>query len=229
MKEKAIFDRFANEYDGWFETEEGRKVKELELSLLLDFAEPSSGEKMLEVGIGTGLFAVEFAKRGVEVFGIDPSEEMLKIAEQRGFSVKVGTGENIPFEDNSFDIVLAMTSIEFSKSPDKFVSEMKRVAKCRGRVIVAALNLLSFYGIERRIKGLFKETVFKNAHFYTYWELLRLLSKHLSNVEVSSSIFFPPHPPKMILNHAGGLENFGRKYLKPFGALLVGKGVKNVC
>ncbi len=229
MEEKAIFDNFANKYDKWFETPEGRKVKELELDLLLQFVNPSPGEKMLEVGIGTGLFALEFAKRGMIVFGVEPSDKMREIAEKRGFTVKKGTGESIPFEDNSFDVVLAMTSMEFSKEPQRFVSEMKRVAKCGGRVVIAVLNLLSLYGIERRMRGLFEETVFKDAHFYTYWELEKLLAKNFGRVEISSSVFFPPNPSERVLQYADKLEKFGRKYLKPFGALLVGKGVKDVC
>ncbi len=229
MKEKAVFDDFANKYDKWFETPEGRKVKELELALLMEFVNPFPGAKMLEVGIGTGLFALEFAKAGAEVFGVEPSDKMREIAEKRGFTVKKGTGENIPFEDNSFDIVLAMTSLEFSKEPQRFVSEMKRVAKCGGTVVVAVLNLLSLYGIERRMRGLFEETIFKSAHFYTYWELKKLLAKNFGRVEISSSVFFPPNPSERILKYADRLEVFGRKYLKPFGALLVGKGVKDVC
>ncbi len=226
MKGDAIFDRYANKYDEWFESEEGKVVKRLELALLEKFILPKEGKTLCEVGIGTGLFAMEFRKKGMEVCGIDPSEEMLKIAKERGFDVKKGSGENIPFEDNRFDVVLAMTSIEFSKDPKRFVKEMKRVAKPGGVVIVAALNLLSLYGIERRIRGLFEKNVFTDAHFYTYWELKNLLQDELKNTEVSSSVFIPPNASETVLAFADALERFGQRWLKPFGALLVGKGVK---
>ncbi len=228
VNERAIFDNFANKYDKWFDTEEGKKVKELELSLLMKFVNPKPGRKILEVGIGTGLFALEFAKAGAEVFGVEPSDEMRKIAENRGFYVKKGVGEDIPFGDGGFDAVLAMTSLEFSRNPRRFVSEMKRVAKPGGTVVVAVLNLLSLYGIERRIRCLFEDSVFRKAHFYTYWGLKRLLYAEFSDIEISSSVFFPPNPSAQILKYADDLEKFGRKYLKPFGALLAGKGVKNV-
>ncbi len=225
MKEKAIFDEYANKYDRWFETAEGKIVKEFEIALLKDFVKPEEGKTMLEVGIGSGLFAMEFRKAGMVVSGIDPSDEMLKIAEKRGFNVEKGSGENIPFEDNSFDVVLAMTSIEFSKTPEIFIKEMKRVVKVNGTIVVAALNLFSLYGLERRIRGLFEKSVFSNAHFYTYWELKNLLL-HLKDVKVSSSVFTPPNPSDALLSYAEEMEKFGRKYLVPFGALLVGKGVK---
>lgn len=221
-----IFDSFANKYDSWFETPEGRKVKELELELLVEFLQPKKGEKLLEVGIGTGLFALEFQKMGMDVIGIEPSDAMRAIAETHGFTVKKGFGEDIPFPDNSFDSVLAMTSMEFSKTPKKFISEMKRVAKPGGKVVVAVLNLFSLYGMKRRIEGLFSKTIFSDAHFYTYWELKSLLNLYLNDVKVNSSVFFPPDPSDFFLCMADSLERCGRKYCRPFGALLVGRGIK---
>ncbi len=220
------FDAVANRYDAWFETPEGKKVKELELDLLKEFLEPKKGESLLEVGIGTGLFAEEFRKLGVEVSGVEPSDEMRKVAESRGFFVKKGYGESIPFDDNSFDGVLAMTSLEFSKAPKKFLSEVRRVAKPNGKVVIAVLNLFSLYGVERRIKGLFEKTIFSDAHFYTYRELKNLMNIYLNDVKVNSSVFFPPDPSQFFLCIADDLERFGRKYCKPFGALLVGRGTK---
>jgi ubiquinone/menaquinone biosynthesis C-methylase UbiE len=227
MEQKAIFDDLANEYDSWFLTPVGRKVFDLELGLLLDSIKPSSGVKMLEVGIGTGLFATEFRKRGADVEGIDPSREMRAIAEKRGFKVHYGVGEAIPYSDNTFDVVLAMTSMEFSKTPALFVREMVRVAKPSGTVVVSVLNLWSFYGISRRIRGFFRKSFFNDAHFYTYIELKHLLSAYLLDVTVRSSVFINPSPPEFILKKADGIERFGRLHLVPFGALLVGAGKKS--
>jgi len=222
----AIFDEYAEHYDSWFKTPTGSKVFELELKTLFDLIGPSQGMKMLDVGIGTGIFALEFAKRGVEISGIDLSEKMIEIAVKRGLNARLGSGEDIPFGENLFDVVLSMTSMEFSHNPDKFVSEMARVAKPAGIIIVAVLNTFSFYGVERRLKGLFKKSVFSGAHFYNFWELRRLLRRHLSSVAVTSSVFFNPNPPEFILGRADAIEAFGKKYCKPFGALLAGKGVK---
>lgn len=224
--QKAIFDDFAENYDSWFLTPVGEKVFNLELELLLKVVEPTKGKTMLDVGIGTGLFATQFRNHGVEVKGIDPSEKMLDIAIKRGFDVKKGFGESIPFEDNTFDIVLSMTSIEFSREPEKFIRELVRVVKPQGKVVVAVLNLFSFYGISRRLRGIFEESVFKDAHFYCYFELLKLMKKYLKMVKINSSVFFNPSPPKFILERAEKLEKFGSNYLKPFGALLVGSGIK---
>ncbi|WP_157723395.1 class I SAM-dependent methyltransferase [Pseudothermotoga thermarum] len=221
------FNQIADQYDQWFETEQGKVVKELELKALLEILGDLQGKTLLEVGIGTGLFAMEFRKLGAKVYGIDPAEKMLEIARSRGFEVKFGYGEQIPYPDNSFDITLSMTSMENSKSPEKFLQEMVRVTKPNGKVVVAVLNLFSLYGIVRKIKGLFnKDDLFREMHFYTYWELNRLMKKYLCDVSTNSSVFFGPFAPKFILKNAHKFENFGRKYLKPFGALLVSAGRK---
>ena len=222
----AIFDEYAEHYDSWFKTPTGTKVFELELETLFDLIKPFQAMKMLDVGIGTGIFALEFANRGVEVLGIDPSEKMIEIATRRGLNTQIGSGEDIPFGDNLFDAVLSMTSMEFSSDPDKFISEMARVAKPAGIIVVAVLNIFSFYGIERRFKSLFKKALFSDAHFYSFWELKRLLRRHLSSVAVTSSVFFNPNPSEFILGRAIEIEAFGKKYCKPFGALLAGRGIK---
>lgn len=220
----AIFDEYAEHYDSWFKTPAGSKVFKLELKTLFDLIKPFQGMKMLDVGIGTGFFALEFANRGVEISGIDPSEKMIEIATKRGLNAQIGSGEDIPFGDDLFDAVLSMTSMEFSSDPDKFISEMARVVKPAGIIVVAVLNLLSFYGIERRFKGLFKKTIFSDAHFYNFWEFKRLLRKHLSSVAITSSVFF--NPSELILGRADAIEAFGKRYCRLFGALLAGRGIK---
>ena len=222
----VIFDEYAEYYDSWFKTPTGSKVFELELKTLFDLIKPFQGMKMLDVGIGTGFFALEFVNRGVEISGIDPSEKMIEIAAKRGLKAQIGSGEAIPFGDNLFDAVLSMTSMEFSSDPDKFISEMARVAKPAGIIVAAVLNLLSFYGVERRFRSLFKKTIFSDAHFYNFRELKRLLRRHLSSVAITSSVFFNPNPSEFILGRADAIEAFGKKYCKPFGALLAGRGIK---
>jgi len=226
MEKNAIFDEFAETYDSWFLNPVGEKVFELELSLLLKAVEPKKDKTLLDVGIGTGFFATRLRSYGLDIKGIDPSEKMLEVAKKRGFEVKIGSGENIPFENESFDIVLAMTSMEFSKDPKKFLSEMVRVAKTEGKIVVAVLNILSLYGLSRRVRGFYKKSLFSEAHFYNYWELKFLLRNHLKNLKVSSSVFFNPAPPNWIIEKADSIESFGQKYLRPFGALLVAWGIK---
>ena len=225
MEEK--FESIANEYDKWFDTPIGATVKALELDAILGLLGDITNKKLLEVGIGTGAFAVEFKKRGAEVYGIDPANNMLEIAQKRGLIVKFGYGEAVPFEDNTFDVVVSITAMENSKDPDKFVKEMVRVAKPHGTIVIAVLNLFSLMGISRRIRGLFiKDDFYRGMHFYTYGELRGLAKNNICFVHETSAVFFNQSPPQFVLTHAQALEKFGRKYLKPFGALIIIGGKK---
>ena len=80
------FDNFAEHYDKWFETCLGKFVADCERELILELAGPKSGEKILDVGIGTGFFASEILKYQVDIIGMDVSEKMLDIARSKGLT-----------------------------------------------------------------------------------------------------------------------------------------------
>jgi len=88
---------------------------------------------VLDVGTGSGIFAEAFSGRGKNVSGIDPNPEMLKAA--RTFvpagTFLHGTVEDIPSEDNSFDLVFLGHVLHESDDLLKALSESGRVAKQR--------------------------------------------------------------------------------------------------
>ena len=106
-------------------------------------AQLQSGEKVLEVGVGTGLSLPHYPSN-VEVCGIDLSEAMLKKAKSLAKtehlenikSLEIMNAEKMTFPDNSFDVVMAMHIITVVTNPDRFVQEMKRVCKPGGRIII---------------------------------------------------------------------------------------------
>jgi ubiquinone/menaquinone biosynthesis C-methylase UbiE len=226
MSEKPIFDDLAKIYDSWFLTSSGEKVFEYELSALLSCIGPESGMRMLDVGMGTGIFASEFRRLGVDVEGVDPSPEMRKIAAKRGFIVKEGLGEALPYQDSLFDIVLAMTSIEFAGDRRRFVEEMARVTTPGGIVAIGTLNKWSLFGISRSIKNLLGKTTYSSAHFYSGQELARTMKTLLDDVRITSSVFFGSNPTLFTMRHADSIERVGRLCPYPIGALLVGRGIK---
>ncbi len=88
---------------------------------------------ILDVGTGSGIFAEEFSKRGMNVTGIDPNPGMLKVAKE---FVPTGTFlngivEEIPLKDNSFDLVYLGHVLHESGDIAKALSESKRVARQR--------------------------------------------------------------------------------------------------
>jgi len=88
------FERYHERYDDWFDRHE--ELYESELKAVRELL-PSKG-KGIEIGVGSGRFAYPLSIG----FGLDPSEEMLRLADERGIEVVRGLGEKIPFRDIRF-------------------------------------------------------------------------------------------------------------------------------
>ncbi len=123
-----IFDNHAGDYDRWFD--EHDDVYQAQLRMLRA-ALPDSG-RGLEVGVGSGRFAVPFGIR----YGIDPSPALIRIAKGRGVEVVLGVGEHLPYREHSFDVVLMMTVICFLEDPFWVFREVCRVL-VPGGILVA--------------------------------------------------------------------------------------------
>jgi ubiquinone/menaquinone biosynthesis C-methylase UbiE len=95
-----------------------------------------SGQRALDVGCGPGGLAVELAELlGAEnVAGIDPSERFVEACRERtgGCDVRVGSAEEMPFDDQSFDAVLAQLVVDGMEDAPRGVAEMRRVARPGG-------------------------------------------------------------------------------------------------
>ncbi|MDI6859953.1 MAG: class I SAM-dependent methyltransferase [Methanocellales archaeon] len=215
------FDGIASEYDAWYQTPLGAYANRLEKKLIFELAEQKSGETVLDIGCGTGNYSIELAHMRLEVVGIDPSGNMLKIArekaEKEGLDIKfiLGTAESLPFNDDVFDLVVLVTTFEFL-DPKKAIFEMRRVLKRDGRIIVGVLNRWSVWAFERRIKSLFEKTIFAGARFYSIPELKRFFGK----VRWKTTLFAPPHTPSFLLKYFERLEGALSRVFKPFGAFI---------
>ena len=88
---KTAFDQHTLEYDNWFEKHASQYQSEI---LALRKAIPKN-KNGIEIGVGTGIFAQLLNIK----FGIEPSENMLRLAEQRGIKVFRAVAEKLPIED----------------------------------------------------------------------------------------------------------------------------------
>src|SRR3989304_5857942 len=161
---KNIFDSLAQSYDLWYDTE-GKLLYESELDCVRPFIK--DGDRTLEVGAGTGRFAMHF--KGA--IGLDPSLGALNIAKHRGVKVVCGIGESLPFKSSVFDCVLFVLTLCFVKDPLTVIKEAKRVLKDNGRVVICFISKDSSWG---RLSGEKKEKVesfYKNADFYSSAEI----------------------------------------------------------
>ena len=140
MPKVEPFEQHRDEYERWFE--DNRYVYQSEINAVKKLI-PDEGVGV-EIGVGSGRFA---APLGIK-YGLDPSPKMAEIARQRGIEVKIGVGEELPYEDESFDFALMVTTICFLDDVRKTLKEIWRILKQNGKVIIGFVDRDSKIGKE---------------------------------------------------------------------------------
>jgi len=97
------------------------------------------GTILLDVGCGTGMAAQIAAQRGAKVSGIDASAPSIAIAQERTpqGDFHVGEMEDLPFADQTFDIVTGFNSFQYAANPVNALKEARRVAKPGAKILIA--------------------------------------------------------------------------------------------
>lgn len=147
----------------------GRNMIMEELEIVLQSI--PKGSKILDVGCGTGHLTNWLKEKGYDVFGLEPSEEMYKYAVKNfpGIDFKKGISSSLPYDDNFFDIVIAIEVLRYLSPEDNEFSykEFKRVLKKDGVCFVTQVNLFSTdgYYFFYKLKGI-KERIRNKAYQY---------------------------------------------------------------
>ncbi|MGI5817657.1 MAG: class I SAM-dependent methyltransferase [Armatimonadota bacterium] len=175
------FTRDAARYDAWYQTPWGSHAEAEELRLLLEMARPRADERALDVGCGTGRMLARMLALGLDARGAEPAHDMRALARWRlkrlgrhPGRVVCAEAEALPFADGAFDLVSAITVLEFVDDPAAAIREMARV--CRGRIFIGALNARSIYGA-RVLRGEAGETL-SRARLRTPERLATLVTEH---------------------------------------------------
>lgn len=156
------------EYDNWFEKHAIIYQSEI---LALQQAVPKIGNG-IEIGVGTGRFAQALNIK----FGVEPSENMASVAEQRGIKVIRAAAENLPVKNNTYNFVLMATTVCFLSDIPKAFSEIHRILKPKGKIILAIIDKNSELG-KKYEKEKFKNMFYKDASFHSTEEITSLLEQ----------------------------------------------------
>jgi ubiquinone/menaquinone biosynthesis C-methylase UbiE len=132
---------------------------------LVASAQLKGHESVLDIATGPGYIAEAFARSAREVIGVDLTAAMLAIGEERSrqsgvanVSFRIGDAQNLPFEQENFDVVVCRLALHHMQEPGRVVSEMARVCRVGGTVLVEDI-----FASEHR----------ERAEYQDRWEKLR--------------------------------------------------------
>ena len=110
---------------------------------VLDRLDAQPGERILDVGCGTGLLLerLRLEVPDVRLVGVDPVPEMLTIARRRlpmpaTADLREAAAERLPFADRSFDAVVSASVFHYVRRPETALAEMRRVLRPGGRLVL---------------------------------------------------------------------------------------------
>ena len=199
----------------------GAAVLAAERAAILRALRAAPGQRILDLGTGTGVFARALHAAGARVVGVDQAEAMLREGRRRApaLSFVRGTIDRLPVPDASFDGACAVTVLEFVADPAAVVAEACRVLRPGGRLVVGVLNARSAWALAWRRRA---DAVLAAAHPFTAPELRALLRPY-GACRVRHAVHFSLRPGWLAT--AGATVDPWLRCL-PGGALLVGTVVR---
>jgi ubiquinone/menaquinone biosynthesis C-methylase UbiE len=159
---------------------------EIESRLMMEMLDPLATDTVLSIGCCAGARLAPFVERGVNMTAIDSSPYMLDLLSE-SFKNRIelyrGRFEDLPFEDNSFNHACLVTTLEFVDTPEKVIEEACRVAK--DRLFIGFFNRYAIKGVQRRVSGMFRKTIFNRASFFSVWELKKYVRSVAGDVPIA--------------------------------------------
>jgi ubiquinone/menaquinone biosynthesis C-methylase UbiE len=181
--------------------------------MLLEGLRP--GARVLEVGCGTGLLTEEIAKRGVKVYSLDISQELLKQAREKSGNKDIvffcSSAYELGFADSSFDNIIGM-SVLHHLDMDRALDEFHRILKKGGRMAFSEPNMLNPHIFAER--HFFREKFHNSPDetAFVRFSLKRQLERHgFSKIEIDPFDFLYPKIPD---SFAGRAESFLKVFEK---------------
>jgi len=192
----AVTRDLTEQYERWIMTPEGLYFDEKLKELMITCLHLKTGEKVLQVGSGTGRYLRYMQELGLDPCGIEPVEELNKLARRKeGITDKQaisGYAEKLPFQDCTFDSVIFMSTFEYVDDKSKALLEAFRVS--RGKIGIGFLNRT---GVTNLLRQLNREGLYTDAEFFTAKELRKLCEKtplnEIENIEITvkHSVYLP--------------------------------------
>jgi ubiquinone/menaquinone biosynthesis C-methylase UbiE len=134
------YNQSAHVYDTQYSEEQEAKITTIKQTLNL-----KHNSTVLDLGCGTGALIKHFADRTRFYIGVDISKELLRYAKKKAnpftnATLTLADADNLPFPDQTFNAVFAVTLLQNMPGPTSTLAEIKRVSKTRASIIVTGLR-----------------------------------------------------------------------------------------
>lgn len=198
----------ADKYDSWHtETKSAKIVDAWNFTNLKNALGQEKIGTCLDIASGTGRLSAKLLTVADQVYGVDLSEEVLKIAQKKYPEIKFQVGESIdlPYQDDFFDLVVINGSLHHFFAMDKTFSEAFRVLKPAGKFIVLGEPNANYHR-------------WHNPFFYL-WIASRLVIRafnvfvsqatvHQEMIEPDAEVFVPKKMRQSLKNVGFEIDNF---------------------
>lgn len=135
---KKVFDSVAKNYD--------KVLNQYAIERRIEFIEKYAEGDCLEVGAGNGEISKHLIDKNHKVVATDISQKMVKVIKEKlKIKAYVCDAEKLPFDNNSFDTVVAAEVIYYLDHPEKFIKEARRVLRKNGSLIISSASKITEY------------------------------------------------------------------------------------
>jgi SAM-dependent methyltransferase len=190
----------ADAYRRWRDTELGAVTEALEHRLLIDLMGSVEGRRVLDLGCGDGLMTTTLSRLGARSVGVDLDRATLTAAVARidaglrpSASFVEGRAENLPFPDQTFDVVVALTLLCMVPDQPAVIREAARVLRSGGTLVIGDLGRWNAWAARRRVRGWLGSPQWRAARFTTRARLSGLVERAgLTVTTVRGAVYYPP-------------------------------------
>jgi len=155
------------------------------------------GQKILDIGSGSGWLIVELAKEGCKCIGLDIYRNFSEVYKadkkiKSNLGLVLADMNNTPFADEAFDVITVSGVIHHSYNMDKTIAEIKRLLKYGGRIAVTSEPISGLFKIGSRSSKAFPSL---SHHSYTLFTYLKKFRK----AGLQPQVFFPGYVDRKLL------------------------------
>jgi len=208
MKKKVreVYGALSDVYNKRYEGRTGGFFR-YEESLFWENLSPAEGNRILDLGAGTGRFAEGSINKKAFYVGIDFSKMMIKVAKKTYSGVKniefmVADAENLPFRPSSFDKVISIGMFEYISQPKRILSEINIILESKGVMCANVWNKMGLFRLPLAFVGSLRRTTnFKRAPFQAN-EFRHHLENSGFKIRAVKGYFFIP--PMLLLGNVLG-------------------------